>query len=76
LCVYGLLFSRTADELSVTFDGKPVVPEAEYPIALNDFLAKGGDGFDEFTRVRDLQSRGGIIRDALLERVRLGNLGK
>lgn len=76
LCTHGLLINRMADTLSATFAGKPVVPEAEYPIALNDFLAKGGDGFDEFTRVRGLQPRGGIIRDALIERIRQGNLGK
>ncbi|HOT29233.1 MAG TPA: bifunctional UDP-sugar hydrolase/5'-nucleotidase [Candidatus Ozemobacteraceae bacterium] len=76
LCIHGLHIDRVAGNLSAVFEGKSVVPDAEYPIALNDFLAKGGDGFDEFTRVRGLHPRGGIIRDALLERIRQGNLGK
>lgn len=76
LCIHGLSVKRSESGFSATFDGKAVDPKAEYPIALNDFLAKGGDGFDEFTRVRHLHPEGGIIRDALLERVRRGALGK
>ncbi len=75
LCIHGVDIDRAAGSRSAMFEGNPVVPDAEYPIALNDFLAKGGDGFDEFTRVRGLQPRGGIVRDALLEWVRQGNLG-
>ncbi|HNW36574.1 MAG TPA: bifunctional UDP-sugar hydrolase/5'-nucleotidase, partial [Candidatus Ozemobacteraceae bacterium] len=75
LCILGPKLKRGAEGFAAEFEGKPVLPDARYPIALNDFLAKGGDGFEEFTRVENLHPQGGIIRDALLEWIRKGNLG-
>ncbi|HEY9069065.1 MAG TPA: bifunctional UDP-sugar hydrolase/5'-nucleotidase [Candidatus Ozemobacteraceae bacterium] len=76
LCIFGVVPSRGPKGFSLTFEGKPVTPDAWYPIALNEFLAKGGDGFEEFTRVKDLKPQGGIIRDAFLEMIGRGELGR
>lgn len=75
LCMFGPVLKRDSGTFRVEFEGKQVSPEGWYPIALNEFLSGGGDGFEEFTRVKDLQPRGEIIRDALLEWVKTRKLG-
>jgi|GEM_PF-2101723 len=76
LCILGPRLKRDSGVFSAEFQGKQIAPEALYPISLNDFLAKGGDGFEEFTRVKELHPQGGIIRDALIDWIKKGNLGK
>ena len=39
---------------SVTVNGKPLDPAANYTVATNDFLAKGGDGYTVFTQAKTL----------------------
>lgn len=36
----------------ITIDGEAVDPEQVYGVAVNDFLAEGGDGFDVFTHAQ------------------------
>ncbi|MFF9126853.1 bifunctional metallophosphatase/5'-nucleotidase [Streptomyces sp. NPDC014889] len=40
-------------EDSIRVDGKPVDPNATYRVAMNSFLADGGDGFTEFAKGTD-----------------------
>jgi 2',3'-cyclic-nucleotide 2'-phosphodiesterase (5'-nucleotidase family) len=48
--------------LSVEANGKPLDINAKYLLATNDFMAKGGDGYDMFRQARPLLS----VRDAKL----------
>ena len=41
---------------SVTLDGKPIDPSASYRVAVNSFLAEGGDNFGVFKQGRDLRT--------------------
>jgi len=36
--------------VSLTLDGKPIDPAANYRVTTNNFLANGGDGFASFTK--------------------------
>ena len=57
-------FGHRVERLSL--DGLPVSPQADYRIAVNGFLADGGDGFTLFRRGRDRM--GGVPDlDALLD---------
>nr|WP_307858304.1 ExeM/NucH family extracellular endonuclease [Cellulomonas fulva] len=49
---------------SVTIDGEPLDPEAEYRIGTFSFLATGGDNFRVFTEGADARDSGLIDRDA------------
>ncbi|GED83075.1 bifunctional UDP-sugar hydrolase/5'-nucleotidase [Streptomyces sp. 6-11-2] len=40
-------------EDSIRLDGKPIDPSATYRVAMNSFLADGGDGFTEFAKGTD-----------------------
>ncbi len=50
--------------------GKIVDPEAWYPLAYNDFVAQGGDGFTAFARVRHPRETGVLIRDLFAEQLK------
>jgi 5'-nucleotidase len=50
--------------VSLTLDGKPLVPTAKYRVATNSFLSEGGDFYTEFTRATD-KVRAGIDVDAM-----------
>lgn len=50
--------------VSLTLDGKPLVPTAKYRVATNNFLSEGGDFYTEFTRASD-KVRAGIDIDAM-----------
>ncbi|MCJ2187010.1 bifunctional metallophosphatase/5'-nucleotidase [Novosphingobium beihaiensis] len=39
--------------VSLTLDGKPVVPSADYRVTVVNFLSEGGDGFSTFKQGRD-----------------------
>ncbi|TCP56999.1 5'-nucleotidase [Tamaricihabitans halophyticus] len=47
----------------ITIDGKPVDPNAEYRVTVNNFLSTGGDGFTELREGADLQG-GAVDLDA------------
>jgi 5'-nucleotidase len=42
--------SRRVDLRSITIDGRQVTPGQRYRVAVNEFLAAGGDNFSVFTR--------------------------
>ncbi len=46
--------------------GKPVTPAGRYRVALNNYLASGGDGLTEFTKGTDVTDKGMIDLDALV----------
>jgi 5'-nucleotidase len=46
--------------VSLTLDGKPIEPGATYRVAVNNFLASGGDGFAFLARARPV---GGSVLD-------------
>lgn len=50
--------------VTITIDGKPLVPTARYRVTTNNFLAEGGDYFTEFTRATD-KVRAGLDIDAM-----------
>ena len=52
---------------SVTIDGEPIDPAAEYRIGTFSFLAEGGDNFTMFREATDVQDTGLVDRDAWME---------
>lgn len=55
--------SRVSD---MRLDGKPVSPDGSYRVALNNYLASGGDGLSTFTQGTDIADKGIIDLDALV----------
>ena len=55
--------SRVSDML---LNGKPVSAEGRYRVALNNYLASGGDGLSAFTQGTDITDKGIIDLDALV----------
>ena len=47
-------------------NGKPISPTGRYRVAVNNYLASGGDGLSKFTEGTDLTDRGIIDLDALV----------
>ena len=45
--------SRRVDPKSITIDGRLVAPNQRYRVAINEFIATGGDNFTAFTRGTD-----------------------
>jgi len=56
--------SRVTD---VRLNGKPIDPAASYRVAVNNYLASGGDSLSAFTAGTELTDRGIIDLDALVE---------
>jgi 2',3'-cyclic-nucleotide 2'-phosphodiesterase (5'-nucleotidase family) len=46
-------------------NGQPLQDSARYTVAVNDFMAAGGDGLVEFTQVAPVEDTGILIRDAI-----------
>ena len=42
--------SRRVDPQSITIDGRQLAPRQRYRVAINEFIATGGDNFTAFTR--------------------------
>ncbi|RPI56208.1 MAG: bifunctional metallophosphatase/5'-nucleotidase [Acidobacteria bacterium] len=42
--------SRRVDRASIMIDGRPLVPAQQYKVAMNEFIATGGDNFSALTR--------------------------
>ena len=55
--------SRVVD---MRLDGKPIDPAAPYRVALNNYLASGGDNLSAFTAGTDVTDKGIIDLDALV----------
>ena len=51
---------------NVRLDGKPIDPVARYRVAVNNFMASGGDGLSGFTAGTELTDNGIIDLDALV----------
>ncbi len=51
-------------------DGSPLVPEAQYRIAISDFLAAGGDGYAMFREMTNPVDTGHRFSDLLVEAFR------
>lgn len=51
---------------SVTIDGAPLVPVADYRVAVSGFLAEGGDHFSAFTQGTDVRDTGLVDSEAWL----------
>src|SRR5699024_8558426 len=49
---------------SISIDGVPIDPEAEYRVATFSFLISGGDNFRVFTQGTDVRDSGLVDRDA------------
>lgn len=47
--------------IAVTVGGKPLDPAATYRVATNDYLLKGGDGYDAFPRSKVLVDASGAV---------------
>jgi 5'-nucleotidase len=62
--------SRRVIPKSITIGGRPLVPKQRYRVALNEFIAAGGDNFSAFTRATDVLTLG-MDLDALLEYLEL-----
>ena len=58
-----------AKVVSALVDGRPLDPGAVYRVAINDFLAAGGDQFTVFKQGANMVP-GPALRDAVLERIR------
>ncbi len=48
-------------------------PERSYTVAYNDFLAQGGDSFDEFGQARNASATDRLVRDCFLELLQAAN---
>ncbi|WP_307815985.1 ExeM/NucH family extracellular endonuclease [Myceligenerans indicum] len=55
---------------SITIDGVPVDPAAEYRVATFSFLMSGGDNFRVFTQGTDVRDSGLVDRDAWMDYIR------
>jgi 5'-nucleotidase len=55
--------SRVSD---IRLDGKPIDPATRYRVALNNYLASGGDRLSAFTAGTEITDRGIIDLDALV----------
>ena len=56
--------------VTVTLDGQPLDPAADYRVAVPDFLAAGGDSYAMFTGLRDPVNTGQLISDLLVSAFR------
>jgi 5'-nucleotidase len=66
---YAVDLSRSAGDrvTEMVLNGAPIAPDRPYRVAVNNYLASGGDGLSAFTAGTDLTDRGIIDVDALVE---------
>jgi 2',3'-cyclic-nucleotide 2'-phosphodiesterase (5'-nucleotidase family) len=67
LQVSGLTVERTADGLQVLVAGEPLNEKRRYQVAVNDFLAGGGAGYDVLRTLRSRRKTQWTIRGLLEE---------
>ena len=48
-------------------DGSPIIDDASYTVAINDFMEAGGDGYTELAKGTDIQDTGIRLRDLVSE---------
>ncbi|HXL72957.1 MAG TPA: 5'-nucleotidase, partial [bacterium] len=68
LQVSGLKIQRIGDGLSIWVGTEPLKDHQKYQLALNDFLADGGDGYEQLRRLKYRKRTDVMIRE-LLENV-------
>lgn len=68
LQVSGLEVRMDGGSLRVEVAGEPLEGRRKYRVAVNDFLAQGGDGYSVFRKLRGQTKTGSKIRDLLEER--------
>lgn len=67
LQVSGLKIERSGGVLNIMVGGEPLKDRQKYLLALNSFLAEGGDDYDLFRRLKYRQRTGVMIRGLLDE---------
>ncbi len=61
---------RADGEASVEVGGEPVDPARTYRLVVSSFLAEGGDGYEEMTRLPRLEALDATPREALSDHIR------
>ena len=62
---------KNARLVSVTLaDGSPIVDDATYTVAINDFMQAGGDGYTEFAHGVDVKDTGIRLRDSVSDYIK------
>ena len=67
-CVAGQCFKSPAEDILI--QGEPVVPTESYKVAVNDFIGRGGSGFEVLRRNTTKVDTGLSLRDALIDYMR------
>lgn len=67
LQVSGLRIERSGDGLNILFGKEPLNDRRRYLVAVNDFLAQGGDGYNLFRGLKSRRKTQIMIRDLLEE---------
>ncbi len=65
LQVSGLKIERSGEELKILAGNEPLRDRQKYLVAVNDFLAGGGDGYDVFRRVKARRKTQRMVRELL-----------
>jgi 2',3'-cyclic-nucleotide 2'-phosphodiesterase (5'-nucleotidase family) len=70
LQVSGMKIEKSGGSLNITIGNEPLKDKKKYLLALNDFLAGGGDGYDLFRHWKYRKKTGLMIRGLLEETLR------
>jgi len=65
LQVSGVKIQKTGDSLSIWVGDQPLKDHQKYQLALNDFLADGGDGYEQLRRFKYRKRTGVMVRPLL-----------
>ncbi len=67
-CVSGRCYKHPAQDIIV--EGKPIIPTESYKVAVNDFIGRGGSGFEVLRRNTTKVDTSLSLRDALIDYMR------
>lgn len=67
---YTIIPGKGARDIAV--NGKPLDDAASYKVAMPDFIAGGGDGYDAFKTVTDVYKSGLMLSDVVIAALRVG----
>ncbi len=65
LQISGIKVQKTGDGLSIWVGNEPLKDRQKYQLALNDFLADGGDGYEQLRRLKYRKRTDVMIRELL-----------
>jgi 2',3'-cyclic-nucleotide 2'-phosphodiesterase (5'-nucleotidase family) len=69
--VYDRRESKGEQRVSVTLDdGSPILDNATYTVAINDFMQAGGDDYTEFANGTEVRDTGIRLRDVVSEYIK------